>query len=282
MSQALPPISLEEFATIWNELEQTQTRLLITGGLALFLLQKERTHSGEKTTIKSTLWPINRYTTDADMIIPSEVVISAEYLEPVQAVLRRNGFEGAKGKLFWCFERTTPSGTMIVDLLCPESPGAKVNDFRVGPKNPALPSGSKIHGHLTPELLFLNLAPIGVPLVTGVALARIPHPVTLLVSKLIAAHDRVTNKALDPSNTPEQKLTHLEQGEKHAGDVLRILAMMTFAEFAVTRQELSASSNIYAINARIYAHQLQTLFPAVFSKWLPGEAKILADSLQQL
>lgn len=213
-----------------EELPEFPTPMLIGGGFGLYLKQRhmEEEQPPVETLIPGELWPPARATQDVDLLLPTEVIVSLEYMRSIRAALDRLGYKPHVE--FFQFSKQTPRGPVKIDLLTCDVPAEHVEKVKLSPPR-VRPSGNvRLHAYLTREALALSLSPFELMLrglrskgSLAELVVHIPNPFTYLLMKLHALRDQIKD---------ERK----NLGAHHALDIYRIVSMLTREEYDLVRK----------------------------------------------
>ena len=213
-----------------GELPEFPTPMLIGGGFGLYLKQRhmEEEQPPIETLIPGELWPPARATQDVDLLLPTEVIVSLEYMRSIRAALDRLGYK--PDVEFFQFSKQTPRGSVKIDLLTCNVPAEHVEKVKLSPPRVRPGGNVQLHAYLTKEALALSLSPFELTLQGqrsdgGLAelVVHIPNPFTYLLMKLHALHDRIKDESKN-------------LGAHHALDIYRIVSMLTREEYALVRK----------------------------------------------
>ena len=99
-----------------EELPEFPTPMLIGGGFGLYLKQRhmEEGQPPIETLIPGELWPPARATQDVDLLLPTEVIVSLEYMRSIRAALDRLGYKPKPDVKFFQFSKQTPRGSVKI------------------------------------------------------------------------------------------------------------------------------------------------------------------------
>src|SRR5690606_10143819 len=205
----------------------------VGGGFGLYLKQRHLEEQDRTDTlIPGERWAPARATEDIDILLPTEIIVSAEHMRAIRAALDRLGY--APVVRHFQFVKITSQGRVKLDLLTCDVPEQDRDKVKIRLPRVRPVQNVQLHAYLTREALALGLAPFELT-VTGRRSAggfaalgvRIPNSFTYLLMKLHAFRDRLDD---------ERK----ELAAYHAGDIYRIVAMLTREEFELIKA-LSAS-----------------------------------------
>lgn len=212
-----------------HELPEFPRPVLVGGGFGLYLKQRHLEDSGDvQTLIPGELWPPARATEDVDLLLPTEVIVSADHMRAIREALDRLNYE-PEVKYFQ-FVKPTPSGPVKVDLLTCDIPEelsgrVKMKSMRVRPTGDV-----QLHAYLTREALELGLSPSEFVLrgtrsdgSEDELSVYVPNSFTYLLMKLHAFRDRVNDERKNLAS-------------HHALDLYRIVAMMTRDEYELVQE----------------------------------------------
>ncbi|MCW5824217.1 MAG: hypothetical protein KIT34_15540 [Cyanobacteria bacterium TGS_CYA1] len=203
--------------------------IILGGGLGLYLKQLSLLEKPVRTLIDASEWPQPRSTSDIDVFLPLEVLISLDDMKAVRSVIDEMHFEPIEGSEFWRFN--LPANEVKIDLLTgPINENVK-NQLKSDSRR-ARPKGNlELHAHPVPEALDLSEDLEPVTLIAQAAdkqmrtpTVKIPSPFTYLMMKVTAFGDQVENE--------DKNL-----GRHHAPDVYRIVAMMSEPQFTQTKSQ---------------------------------------------
>lgn len=213
-----------------GELPEFPTPMLIGGGFGLYLKQRhmEEEQPPIETLIPGELWPPARATQDVDLLLPTEVLVSLEYMRSIRAALDRLGYK--PDVEFFQFSKQTPRGPVKIDLLTCDVPAEHVEKVKLSPPRVRPGGNVQLHAYLTKEALALSLSPFELTLQGqrsdgGLAelVVHIPNPFTYLLMKLHAFYDRIEDESKN-------------LGAHHALDIYRIVSMLTRKEYDLVRK----------------------------------------------
>lgn len=140
--------------------------LIIAGGYGLYLKQRAVVHSGLRTLFSPDLLPDNRTTSDIDLFLRAEVVVSATRMNLVRDAVDGLGFAAVPGSEYLQFARSVaPAGSIKLDLMVgplgdlfdPNS--VKRDDRRVRPR-----AFGGLHAHPLDEAVAVEEHTFPVPL----------------------------------------------------------------------------------------------------------------------
>ena len=223
-----------EFAALWARVSALEPPPLLSGGYGLFLKQWFLTQSSGQTTVPLERWRgVPRSTRDFDLLLDVQLIAQPEEQREIRAALDTLGYTARTPH--WQFGKTTAGGQeVLVDLLAPVPekgvPGVKVEGRRV--KSDPSFGAEGVHGNPIAEAIGCNLFPLGFEW-QGVVL-RVPNSVSWCVMKLHATRDRwqKSQSGDDAADRDRER----EQMLKHAGDVLRLVALSTREEREANRK----------------------------------------------
>ena len=243
------------FAPFWKDLRAISPATVLAGGYGLFLKQKWLlakqgklvdaegrrivTSDGtgilmveEPTLVEISRWSsrVPRATKDFDFIVSLDLIASEEDQRRLTDVLRQHQFSEVPENKRWQFERKVGGDQSIkIDFHSPEpdasSPDVRMEKRRVKHKRSLGNVG--IHGRVHAEVYGADLHPFVFQYLG--AEITLPNPVTFAVMKLLAARDRRA-AAQDATKAPEILRFEGRQSDKHAEDLIRVIAMMTRKE----------------------------------------------------
>lgn len=211
-----------------GELPEFPSPMVVGGGFGLYLKQRhleEQPHL--ETLIPGEFWPPARATEDVDLLLPTEVIVSAEYMRMFRSALDRLGYTPEVE--FFQFVKETPNGPAKIQLLTSDVPDQHANKVKIKPPRVRPLADVQLHAYLTKEALALALSPFKLTLqgnrsdgASAEMTIHIPNPFTYLLMKLHAFRDR---------RHDERK----NLGEHHALDIYRIVSMLTRDEYDLVR-----------------------------------------------
>ena len=190
----------------------------------MYLKQRLIVHSGLRTLFSPDLLPANRTTSDIDLFLRAEVVVSAMRMKLVRDAVDGLGFAAVPGSEYLQFAKSVePAGSIKIDLMVgplgdlfdPKS--VKRDDRRVRAR-----AFGGLHAHPLDDAVAVEEHTFPVPLGDAGVLVSVPQPFTYLLMKLLAFRDR----CYDPRK---------DMARHHAMDVYRIIAMITPEEDSVVR-----------------------------------------------
>ncbi|MCE2654447.1 MAG: hypothetical protein ACK51N_06435 [bacterium] len=203
-------------------------RLLLGGGLGLFLKQQHLRAAGLRTLLPIDRLPPARTTQDIDLFLPAQVIASHQQVLRHRAALDALGFAAVPGAQWLKFQRTLPTGQVLLDLLvgplADHADQVTIKGSRVRPRG--LGGSAGLHAFATAHALGIEATPLTLPLAglrsdgtPASCSVRIPLAFTYALMKLAALRDRIDD--------PNKQL-----GRHHAMDLYRIAAMLTEPEAA--------------------------------------------------
>jgi hypothetical protein len=213
-----------------GELPEFPTPMLIGGGFGLYLKQRhmEEEPPPIETLFPGELWPPARATQDVDLLLPTEVIVSLEYMRSIRAALDRLGYK--PDVEFFQFSKQTSRGSVKIDLLTCDVPAEHVEKVKLNPPRVRPGGNVQLHAYLTKEALALSLSPFELTLRGqrsdgGLAelVIHIPNPFTYMLMKLHALRDLIKDKRKN-------------LGAHHALDIYRIVSMLTREEYYLVRK----------------------------------------------
>jgi len=198
--------------------------LIIAGGYGLYLKQHSIVHSGLRTLFSPDLLPANRTTSDIDLFLRAEVVVSATRMKLVRDAVDGLGFAAVPGSEYLQFAKSVePAGSIKIDLMVGplgdlfDPKTVKRDDRRVRAR-----AFGGLHAHPLDEAVAVEEHTFPIPLGNAGVLVSVPQPFTYLLMKLLAFRDRCYDVRKD-------------MARHHAMDVYRIIAMITPEEDSVVR-----------------------------------------------
>lgn len=202
------------------EMKETPIKLIIGGGLGIYLKIVHVQRSGVRTLLRE--WPEARSTNDIDLFLHPELLIKPAQLQALAKALDKLGYKVVPGAEKYQFVRQSPVdiglGSIKIDILtgprkCFTGTQVRVDDRRARPR----PSVG-IHAHPVDEAPTLDNGLLPVCLTENLGSGEswqaevfLPHPYTFLMMKLFAFRDRLND-------------TNKEFGRYHALDMYAILA----------------------------------------------------------
>jgi len=210
-----------------HEIRDTAIKLIIGGGLGIYLKTEHVRQLGARTLLRE--WPEPRSTNDIDLFLRPELLIHSAKLKPLAAAIARLGYQVVPGAEKYQFVKPGPgggqAGSFKIDILTgPQShfEGTKVKaDERRARPSPSV----GIHAHPVDEAPTLEEGLVVERLVGKLSSGEpwsaeifLPHPYTFLMMKLFAFRDRLD----DPNK---------EYGRYHALDMYTILSTTTEKEW---------------------------------------------------
>jgi len=256
------------FLPLWKQLNQVGPNFLIAGGYGLFLKQRWLLAESAQILVPMERWhnPEPRATKDLDVIVELDIIASPEHQQQIQKILEDQEYQVVPGNERWQFEkRITPGRSVILDFHSPK-PGPehfnlRADGRRVKPKPSLKQTG--IHGHENLEAVGCEFHPL--TFANDNVQITVPNPVTGVIMKMVAMRDRL-QKSRDPKQTEDSRRNEEGEARKHAGDVYRMLAMMTRDESDQVNEILGAirTTEAYKDTCSIYSE----LFVAIDS-WGP-------------
>lgn len=228
-------------------------RLLLGGGLGLYLKQERLRATGARTLLPMDRLPPARTTQDIDLFLRAEVIASKEEVARYRAALDGLGFTVVAGSHWLKFSRQVAGTEVLLDVMVgplgDHADAVRLKDLRARPRG--LGGKSGLHAFATREALGIESNPIRLPLggirtdgIETTCEVLIPGAFPYALMKLGALRDRV--------NDPDK-----QEGRHHAMDLYRIVGLLT-------EEEIEASTRL----ARQYAGHEQI-----------AEAKRTIDSL---
>jgi hypothetical protein len=225
---------------------------LLGGGFGLYLKQLDLMSQQElRTLLPIDAWPKPRSTSDLDIFLTLQVLISLPEMQSVRSIIDEMNFVPISGSEYYQFVK--PTNQIKIDLLTgpiEESVKSKVkSDTRR-----ARPKGNlQLHAHPVPEALDLskNLEQLSL---AGrlpddrryVAIVNIPNPFTYLMMKVTAFGDQMENADED-------------FGRHHSLDVYRIVAMLNESQFEQTKKQFADNEH------SPYTQSVKSLYDHCFS-----------------
>lgn len=216
------------FIILHEKLSDRGISIILGGGLGLYLKQLNLMEKPVRTLIDANRWPQPRSTSDIDVFVPLEVLVSLDKMKAVRAIIDEMDFEPIAGSEFWRFN--LPKNEVKIDLLT--GPVDTMKTRLKSDSRRARPKGDlELHAHPVPEAVDLSEHLEQVAL-AGKTLGKqqylstvsIPSPFTYLMMKVTAFGDQLSNE--------DKNL-----GRHHALDAYRIVAMMTEAQFLETKSQ---------------------------------------------
>jgi len=193
--------------------------LTIGGGLGL-LLRDEHLREENVRTLRP--YPALRSTLDIDVFLSRDVIVNAEHMKTVRAILEQLDYEPRKEAHYFQFiheaEGKEGGGPIKVDLLAALPGGGadvKVNGPRIRPRG-----YDGLHARVTREAFPVesDATEFSMKCDDGVVKVRVPHPFSYVIMKLHAFRDRLDD--------PDPDLSRY-----HAFDIYIAVAMLTEGEF---------------------------------------------------
>ncbi|TWT45180.1 hypothetical protein RAS1_16020 [Phycisphaerae bacterium RAS1] len=197
-------------------------RLIIAGGLGLYLKQVYLEKTGTRTLVKLDRWPVARTTEDIDLFLPAALLVSRDDFAQIRTALDTLGFAEVESAKHYQFVRAGQRGKVKVDVhIGPLGPygghNHAGNDRRARPKG----KHTGLHARRTDEALGAELEPFPIPLdgvrsdgTPATCEVHVPSAFPYAMMKLFALRDRLDD--------PDKSL-----GRHHALDLYRIIAMLT-------------------------------------------------------
>lgn len=200
-------------------------RLLLGGGLGLFLKQQHLRRTNARTLLPFSRMPVARTTEDIDLFIRTEVITSKRRSGELQAALKQLGFRVVDEAKWLKFERSVGATTVVLDLMVGPLEGSEdlveTHGIRVKPKG-----STELHARATKDAVGVEFAPMAIQLEgtrgdgSGYSCdVFVPGAFSYALMKLGALSDRIGD--LDKN-----------EGRHHALDLYRIAAMLTEQEAA--------------------------------------------------
>lgn len=214
-------------------LREKEVKVVLGGGLGLYMLQAHRSIHQVRTLIPADAWPQQRATSDVDVFLPFSLLVDTAQFGKVRLALSELGYEPSVENKFWQFIGTE-SGVYVDILTGPANdPRVKGDSRRVRPKGPKL--GEDLHAHPTPEALALEAEAVELPSADSTfPPTLIAGPLSYLLMKLHTYSDR---------SKPGDRRYDREKTEEQAIDLFRIVAMMTREEFGRVRARFAELSH---------------------------------------
>lgn len=225
-----------KFTALWARLGALEPALVLSGGYGVFLKQLFLLENAPTTTVV----PLERWKTaprstrDFDFLLDVQLIAQQEKQRAIRVALDECGYTARTAH--WQFEKNLDAQQSVqVDLLAP-MPGKGVAgvqaDTRRVKSKPSLGEHG-VHAHTTPEAIGCDLHPFTFEW-QGVTL-RVPNSISWCVMKLHATRDR-WQAAQNLETDAARRSGERAQAIKHAGDVLRLVALGTRQERAANRE----------------------------------------------
>ncbi|MFO0961847.1 MAG: hypothetical protein U0625_02960 [Phycisphaerales bacterium] len=221
-------------------------RLLLAGGLGLFLKQRHLMDSAARTLLPVDQWPTARTTQDIDIVLRAEIVASAAEMARFRAALDRLGCVVDEAARWMKFTRAVDGRRVVIDLMVgPLGPfaGRVARDtVRVRPSRPV-----PLHARATDDALGIEESPLQYRVSDGDRSCEVllPQAFPFALMKLGALRDRLDDARKD-------------EGRHHALDLYRIVAMLTAAEDECARELAARHAGEPVLAAA--ARTVETLF----------------------
>lgn len=198
-------------------------RLLLGGGLGLYLKQGHLQRTAAKTNLPFHRMPVARTTQDIDLFVLGEVIVDVESVGRVRDAMSMLGFRVRADAKWLKFERQIDGTTVVLDLMtgpiAASESRVERHGMRIKPRGAA-----EFHARATDDAVGVEYEPTSIPLtgtrsdgVSHSAVVFVPGAFAYTLMKLGAFNDRVG----DPNK---------DGGRHHALDLYRIAAMLTEGE----------------------------------------------------
>lgn len=200
-------------------------RLILGGGLGLYLKQEHLERNGESMLLPRDWMPRPRATEDIDLFQRAEFVADPNQWDRFRKILDGLGFAAVKGREYWKFSREAGGQTVEMDLMVGPYLGLERHIKRKGFRVQAKDAACELDAHATDEALAVERDPMHVP-VAGALTSGTAHSCHVLVPrafpyalmKLFALRDHIEDSS-------KKRL-----GSHHALDLFRIVGMLTEEE----------------------------------------------------
>ncbi len=205
------------------------SRLLLGGGLGLYLKHVHLQEIGTRTLLPFADMPDARTTQDIDLLVRSDVFMSVNRWHSLRDTLQSLGFSVLPSAKFMKFEREVLGTKIVLDVMV--GPTAALGDAveRNGPRVKPV-GGSGLHARGTDDALGVEYEPMAIPVVgnrrTGESHSCevfVPRAFPYALMKLHALKDRIDD---------ESKL----EGRHHAMDLYRITGLLTEDEERIAKE----------------------------------------------
>lgn len=224
----------EEFLSIWSAMQSKGIGpLAIAGGYGLLLKQRwlgEQVAPDMLVPFDRWVNPRPRATKDFDFVVDLDFIRDKESQGAMADLLKEFGYVVNERNRMWQFEKSVGQNQKIIVEFHAETPapGEKgVNSCRIRVKHKPSLKDKGIHARNNPEAVGCDESPFQFAIHDQDVL--VPNPVTWAIMKLTAMADQTAeSKMLDQS--AENRTFFRKQSEKHAGDVCRIIAMISREE----------------------------------------------------
>ncbi len=276
------------FLVLWPQLRQQDDSLLLLGGFALLLKQEWLRDMGRASLIPLREWTgeaIPRTTHDIDVGVSVRLIADAAKQQQLQTLLENQGFvlDDTPSRKRWAWVCTANHIALEFHASRSDAEGCEdleVKGIRV--KNRRLRGkGRGVHGFANAELVGMEKRFVFEH--QGTVLA-VPHALIACMMKLKAFADRYEQYRQDPIAEAEQ----FYQYQKHARDVMRILAMLT-PEEERTLAEVLAEVETGALFQRCrdivsnhFSSPEQVGCAAAAAYWRAGQLSILCEALRTI
>ncbi len=200
----------DELAILQQALDEAGVEFLLAGGMGLYLRDISLDLAGRSPRYPKR--PISRTTSDLDVMLTVEVIVSAPQMEALKGVLRDMEYRSI-AKHYQFARKVADDIEVKVDLLAPkpvdERRQVKINGPRIRPHHV-----SGIHARVTEEAQGISKFPVSLEFRSGVSV-NIPSAMNYVILKLHAFEDR--------KDSPDEKS---DNGRHHALDVFRVVTDM--------------------------------------------------------
>lgn len=222
----------EYFVPVWRKLEELDCKACLIGGYALALKQRWLISTREATLIGYEKWPALRVTQDLDVVFPIKIIGDQKKNPAIHSILASLGWIPLPPHENWTYAKNKIKFEIHTPVPPPEEVSVTADARRVKPR-PKPHTGESIHGTPNAEAVGFDIFPTEFfcpsPDETDSVLIRIPNPLSLCMMKIISAEDRY-RKSLDEKNPEAKRELQLRHARKHAGDVVRTIAMTLRSE----------------------------------------------------
>ncbi len=201
-------------------------RLLLGGGLGLYLKQRHLRAAGARTLIPWDDLPPARTTQDIDLFLRAEVIADPDRVLRHRGVLDALGFSAVPGAGWLKFQREIAGTRVLLDVMVGPLDGhaasVKITGARARPKN--LHGRVGLHAFSAPDALGVEHDPLSVPVdgrrsdgTEASCTVAVPQAFPYMLMKLGALRDRIHDQ--------DKNL-----GRHHAMDLYRVIGLLTREE----------------------------------------------------
>lgn len=208
-------------------------RLIIGGGLGLYLKQQHLQASGTRTLLEMRRLPAARATKDIDLFLRADVVAQASRFERVREALGSLAFRPVEAAKYVAFHKTLAGVEIVIDIMtgpaAERTEGIRIDGERARPReqNPKI----ELHARYTPDALGIERHAAAFPIAgirasdarSSSCVILIPCSFTYALMKLGALDDRMDDR-------------NKNEGRHHAMDLYRVVGLQTETEVEVAKR----------------------------------------------